>query len=95
MLTYLNYLIESLDVDKLKHLEHAEDHIIHGGNEGVAHAADNLDDLHNALTGGKSKSKITTKYDGSPSVVFGINPENNKFFVASKSAFNRSERAHV
>ena len=88
MLTYLNYLIESLDVDKLKHLEHAEDHIIHGGNEGVAHAADNLDDLHNALTGGKSKSKITTKYDGSPSVVFGINPENNKFFVASKSAFN-------
>ncbi len=85
---YENFIVESINVDKLKHLEHAEDHIIHGGNEGVAHAADNLDDLHNLLTGKKSKSKLTVKYDGSPSVVFGINPETNKFFVASKSAFN-------
>lgn len=64
MLAFSKFLIESLDIDKLKHLEHAEDHIIHGGDEGVAHAANNLDDLHNMLTGGKSKSKITTKYDG-------------------------------
>jgi hypothetical protein len=88
MFSFTAFLTESLDVDKLKHLEHAEDHIIHGGDEGVAHAANNLDDLHSLLTGGKSKSKVTTKYDGSPSVVFGINPENGKFFVASKSAFN-------
>jgi len=88
MQTFSTFLVESLDVDKLKHLEHAEDHIIHGGDEGVAHAANNLDDLHNLLTGSKSKSKVTTKYDGSPSVVFGVNPENGKFFVASKSAFN-------
>jgi hypothetical protein len=88
MIQFSNFLIESLDVDKLKHLEHAEDHIIHGGEEGLVHAADNLDDLHNFLTGGKSKSKVTTKYDGSPSVVFGVNPENGKFFVGSKSVFN-------
>lgn len=88
MLTFATFLTEALDVDKLKHLEHAEDHIIHGGDEGVAHAADNLDDLHSMLLGKKSKSKVTVKYDGSPSVVFGINPENGKFFVASKSAFN-------
>jgi hypothetical protein len=92
MLTFSTFLVESLDVDKLKHLEHAEDHIIHGGDAGVAHAADNLDDLHSLLTGGKSKSKITTKYDGSPSIVFGINPENGKFFVASKSAFNKNPK---
>lgn len=92
MLTFSIFLVESLDVDKLKHLEHAEDHIIHGGDEGVAHAADNLEDLHTLLTGGKPKSKITTKYDGSPSVVFGINPENGKFFVASKSAFNKNPK---
>ena len=92
MISYKSFLIEALDVDKLKHLEHAEDHIIHGGDEGVAHAADNLEDLHTLLTGGKPKSKITTKYDGSPSVVFGVNPENNKFFVASKSAFNKNPK---
>lgn len=88
MLTYAKYLAETLEVEKLRHLEHSEDHIIHGGDEGVSHAAVNLDDLHNMLTGSKSKSKITTKYDGSPSVVFGVNPENGRFFVASKSAFN-------
>jgi hypothetical protein len=88
MLTFLTYLTESLDVDKLKHLEHAEDHIIHGGDEGVQHAADNLDDLHNLMRGKKSKSKVTVKYDGSPSVVLGHHPETGKFFVASKSAFN-------
>ena len=88
MIPFSKFLIESLDVDKLKHLEHAEDHIIHGGEEGLVHAADNLNDLHSLLTGGKSKSKVTTKYDGSPSVAFGINPENGKFFVGSKSVFN-------
>lgn len=88
MLTFANFLAESLDVDKLKHLEHAEDHIIHGGDEGVQHAADNLDDLHNMMRGKKSKSKATVKYDGSPSVVFGHHPETGRFFVASKSAFN-------
>lgn len=92
MIPFTQFLLESLDVDKLKHLEHAEDHIIHGGDEGVAHAADNLEDLHTLLSGGKPKSKITTKYDGSPSVVFGINPENGKFFVASKSAFNKNPK---
>ena len=88
MLSFANFLIESLDVDKLKHLEHAEDHVIHGGDEGVQHAADNLDDLHSAMSGKKSKSKLTVKYDGSPSVVFGHHPETGRFFVASKSAFN-------
>ncbi len=88
MKTFTNFIIESLDIDKLKHLEHAEDHIIHGGEEGLKHASDNLHDLHSFLTGGKSKSKVTTKYDGSPSVVYGINPENGKFFVGSKSVFN-------
>ena len=64
MINFLKYITESLDVDKLKHLEHAEDHIIHGGVNGLNHATDNLHDLHSFLTGGKSKSKVTTKYDG-------------------------------
>ena len=32
------------------------------------------------------------KYDGSPSIVYGHNPENGKFFVASKSAFNKNPK---
>lgn len=92
MLSFSKFLTESLQVDKLKHLEHAEDHIIHGGDEGMHHAAENLEDLHNRLTGGQAQNKVTTKYDGSPSVVFGVHPETNKFFVASKSAFNKNPK---
>jgi Family of unknown function (DUF6267)/Cytidylyltransferase-like len=86
------FIVESLDVEKLKHLEHAEDHIIHGGHEGVSHAHDTMMDVIKVLEGKPTKTKITTKYDGAPSIVFGINPENGKFFVASKSAFNKNPK---
>lgn len=85
---FQQFLTESLDVEKLKHLEHAEDHIIHGGHEGVAHAAGTMNDVLDFMAGKPTKTKITQKYDGAPSIVFGINPENGKFFVATKSAFN-------
>ena len=97
MLKFNTYLLESLDIEKLKHLEHLEDHIIHGGHEGVIHASETLADVVGILEGKPRKSfnqqtRITTKYDGAPSIVFGINPENGKFFVASKSAFNKNPK---
>lgn len=92
MITLSKYLVESLDVEKLKHLEHAEDHIIHGGHEGVAHAHSTLQDVISFLEGKPGKLKITTKYDGSPSIVFGIDPKTKKFFVATKSAFNKNPK---
>lgn len=76
----------------LKHLTHVEDHIIHSGNEGVKKAADALEGAHNALLGKKSNMHITTKYDGSPSIVFGHHPKNGRFFVATKSAFNKDPK---
>lgn len=97
MLKFNTYLIESLDIEKLKHLEHVEDHIIHGGHEGVVHAHETLSDVLAILEGKPRKNfgqqtRITTKYDGAPSIVFGINPENGKFFVATKSAFNKNPK---
>jgi hypothetical protein len=77
---------------KLKHLTHVEDHVIHSGNEGVKKAADVLDDTHDKLLGKKSSTKISTKYDGAPSVVFGYHPKNGKFFVGTKSAFNKNPK---
>ena len=42
---------------------------------------------------GKSKPvKVTTKFDGSPAIICGINPENGKFFVSTKSAFNKTPK---
>jgi hypothetical protein len=92
MLGFLQYISESLATEKLKHLEHAEDHVINAGKEGFSHAIKTLEGTHKALSGKKSSVKITTKYDGAPSIVFGTNPANGKFFVASKSAFNKNPK---
>lgn len=94
MLRFATFLREMTEADeaKLKHLEHLEDHPINAGHEGVQHAINNLTDVHNKLKGKENPTKITMKYDGSPSVVFGHHPENGKFFVASKSAFNKNPK---
>lgn len=92
MLTFKYLLSEETSEDRLTHLEHAEDHVINAGFEGFAHAFHNLEDVKDQLQGKKNKTRITTKYDGSPSVVFGHNPDNGQFFVASKSAFNKDPK---
>lgn len=94
MLKFTSFLREMTEADeaKLKHLEHAEDHPINAGREGVIHALNNLQDVHRKLRGRDNDTKITMKYDGSPSVVFGHHPETGKFFVASKSAFNKNPK---
>ena len=85
-------LVESANEEKLTHLEHAEDHPINAGHEGAQHAINTLRQTANALQNKPSKAKIMTKFDGSPSIVFGHHPETGKFFVASKSAFNKTPK---
>lgn len=94
MKRFTNFLKEMAEGDekKLKHLEHAEDHPINAGKEGVDHAMNNLLDVHRKLRGRDNATKITMKYDGSPSVIFGHHPENGKFFVSTKSAFNKDPK---
>jgi len=92
MITFQTFIAEAASEEKLTHLEHAEDHVINSGEEGFAHAFHNLEDVKDQIQGKKNNTKITTKYDGSPSIVFGHNPENGKFFVASKSAFNKTPK---
>lgn len=79
---------ESGDDSKLKHITHVEDHILHNGSEGFGHAVGALNQVVNHIKQGKKDPTLTMKHDGSPSLVYGHNPENGKFFVASKSAFN-------
>ena len=76
----------------LRHLTHVEDNIIHNGNEGVGLADSHLREVHNKLLGKNSKVHVSTKWDGAPSIVFGNHPKTGKFFVASKSAFNKTPK---
>jgi hypothetical protein len=92
MFSFSSYLKESANEDKLTHLEHVEDHPINAGTEGFNHAFNTLQETHRALQGKKSSVSISTKYDGSPSVIFGHHPETGRFFVASKSVFNKNPK---
>ena len=63
---------------QLKHIEHPEDSILTG-------------DL-SVLDWFTAESKISLKIDGSPSIVWGTNPETGKFFVGTKSVFNKIKK---
>jgi hypothetical protein len=62
-----------------KHLEHLEDSIFYGRRVSLNAIAQVVN-----LTG-----NLSVKYDGAPAIVFGTNPANGKFFVGTKSVFNK------
>jgi hypothetical protein len=92
MYSFLTFLKEEVEQGaegaKLKHIHHAEDRPLFHGAKGFQHAVAALKQAHLHIKSGGNSSALTMKYDGSPSIVFGRHPENGKFFVASKSAFN-------
>ena len=84
---------ELLNEDKNTHLEHLEDEIINNGVVGAKTAILFLDSLKDMLSGSSAgKTVVTVKWDGAPAVFAGINPENGKFFVATKSLFNKTPK---
>ena len=89
MIKFSTYLFE----DKNTHLEHLEDEIINNGLTGAKTAVRFLNSLKDMLNGvGKGSTKVTVKWDGAPAVFAGTNPENGKFFVATKSLFNKTPK---
>jgi len=79
--------------DTNTHLEHLEDDIINRGSKGGENAINFLKSVRNMLAGSsRSKANITVKWDGAPAIICGINPENGKFFVGTKSVFNKTPK---
>ena len=74
--------------DKNTHLEHLEDDIINRGAEGGENAINFLKSVRDMLSGSGKSANMTVKWDGAPAIICGINPENGKFFVGTKSVFN-------
>lgn len=64
-----------IQMTKNLHLEHPEDQILSG-------------DL-SVLDWFTTPGNLSVKIDGSPALVFGTNPSNGKFFVGTKSVFNK------
>ena len=94
MISFREFLLEEEQQEgkALKHLRHLEDNVLYDGHEGVARAANFLDDANNHLQGKKTGTHFSTKYDGAPSIVYGTHPQTGRFFVATKSAFNKEPK---
>ena len=72
------------------HLTHLEELVLTQGPKGYDMARAFLLELLEELIGNvDSKVKTSVKWDGAPAIFAGINPENGKFFVGTKSIFNK------
>ncbi len=82
-----------LNEAKNTHMTHIEDLVLDGGVKGAREAILALRALRDMLAGHtKGKTDVTVKWDGAPAVFAGTNPENGKFFVGSKSIFNKNPK---
>jgi len=75
------------------HLTHIEETIITDGADGAKNAVEFLKGVRDMLSSSvRTGVNITTKWDGAPAIFCGVNPENGKFFVATKSVFNKNPK---
>ena len=72
------------------HLTHLEELVLTQGPEGYKMARGFLLELLKSLKGNTgSKIQTSVKWDGAPAIFAGVNPDNGKFFVGTKSIFNK------
>lgn len=78
---------------KNTHMVHLEDLVLDHGYAGVVKALQVASGVRNTLAKGKGKrGKVTVKWDGSPAIIAGIDPEDGKFFIGTKSAFAKASK---
>ena len=85
---FIHYLEEA----KNTHLEHLEDEIINNGSRGALKAINFLKSIRQMFRGGSGRTSLTVKWDGAPAIVCGRNPDNGRFFVGTKSVFNKTPK---
>ncbi len=84
---------EFITEQKNTHMTHIEDKVLYGGVKGTREAILALRSLRDTL-GGKHDGSISVKWDGAPAVFAGIDPRDNRFFVAKKGIFNKSPKVY-
>jgi len=87
-----NVILEFFDAidGAVKHIDHLEENILNKGKQGVIEAINQIESSISYFVD-ESDYKISTKFDGAPAIVAGVDT-NNKFFVASKSAFAKNPK---
>ena len=77
------------NVTQLKHLEHIEDEMLNYGVEGCHAAVSAMKEMLRMLGKKPSSGYMQTKWDGAPAVICGEHPYTGRFFVGTKSVFNK------
>lgn len=97
MKSLTEFMAESKVLETNTQIDHIEDLLFTRGIIGAHEAIDILRQIGNALfsigtsTGG-DLSFLSVKWDGSPSIVAGTDSRSGRFFVATKSAFNKTPK---
>lgn len=89
---YYSLFLEFFDsIDgAVKHIDHLEENILTKGKQGVIEALNQIEASINYFVK-ESDYNIGIKFDGSPSIVAGVDTQ-ERFFVASKSAFAKNPK---
>ena len=98
MIRLSQYLNEAA-AEKDRHLTHIEDAVLEGGVNGTRNAINFLISIRDmfaddgkTISEARSSLILRTKFDGAPALYAGINPENGRFFVGSKSIFAKNAK---
>ena len=88
---FTNYITEAKNL----HMEHLEDSLFNEGSAGVGEAIRFLESVADMLSGNAgSEFGVTVKWDGAPAIFAGVHPDTGKFFVSSKSLFNKNAKVN-
>ena len=88
-------LKEYIKEEKNVHMEHIDDLVFNEGVNGLRKAINFIRDLRDMLAGNAtSKISATVKWDGAPAIFAGVDPSDNKFFVAKKGVFNKNPKIY-
>ena len=77
------------NVTQLKHLEHIEDEMLNYGVDGCDAAVSAMKEMLRMLGKKPNSGYMQTKWDGAPAVICGEHPYTGRFFVGTKSVFNK------
>lgn len=89
MENFTSYITEQ----KNTHMTHIEDKVLYGGVKGTREAILALRSLRDMLKGTHA-GNVSVKWDGAPAIFAGIDPSDNKFFVAKKGIFNKNPKVY-
>ena len=80
------------NITQLKHLEHIEDEMLNHGVDGCTASVSAMKEMLKMLGKKPRSGYMQTKWDGAPSVVCGKHPITGRFFVGTKSVFNKEPK---